>query len=332
MTTIRMYGTIGGEVTPAGVSKELDDANGPINVHINSFGGDAYAGITIANQLAAYNGDVTAIVEGIAASAASVILTGADEVLMYPASEIMVHEATIDAGGNSEAFAALSTQLDQLSSNMANLYASYTGGDSAEWRKAMKTETWFTAAEAIKAGLASRVIPGNTAQKPKAALTTSKTHPAAALFKKGSTMSTETPDKTEPLPGLTLNDEQTKELEKLLDIENIDAETLVDAVKALVDGQGEDAEPPATKSGLTGEQLEDARAEAKAQYLVHSWLKEGRFSTAIREQVINLAKIDPKLAMEAYGSRPANTIPVKEIGYTHIPTDELEKTGKRWVR
>ena len=261
MTKIRIYGTIGRDVTPASMAKELDAASGPVTVHLNSFGGDAYAGITIANQLAAHNGKVTAIVEGLAASAASIILTGADEVLMYPASEIMVHEASIDAGGNSAALAALSTQLNQLSENMATAYADHAGGTPADWRQAMKLETWFTAADAVKSGLASRIIPGKTANKPAAAAAATKTRPAAALLEKEDPMTTQTEEQpTAQDNGVTLDADQTREVETLLGIDNIDAAALVEAVKKLVNV--DQAETVVTEG-----ELNDARAEAQAHFL-----------------------------------------------------------------
>lgn len=326
MTKIRIYGTIGRDVTPASMAKELDAASGPVTVHLNSFGGDAYAGITIANQLAAHNGKVTAIVEGLAASAASIILTGADEVLMYPASEIMVHEASIDAGGNSAALAALSTQLNQLSENMATAYADHAGGTPADWRQAMKLETWFTAADAVKSGLASRIIPGKTANKPAAAAAATKTRPAAALLEKEDPMTTQTEEQpTAQDNGVTLDADQTREVETLLGIDNIDAAALVEAVKKLVNV--DQAETVVTEG-----ELNDARAEAQAHFLVDTWIKEGRFTAGLRDQVVRLATIDPQLAMDSYGSRPKDSIPMRELGYANTPSDEVEGSGKRWVR
>lgn len=324
MSTIHIYGTIGVDVTPATIARDLNAATGPVTVTINSFGGDAYAGIAIANQLATYRDKVTAIVEGLAASAASIILTGASEVLMYRSSEIMIHEASINIGGNSAELAASSAQLDQLSANMAQAYADFAGGNPEDWRAAMKTETWFTADDAVQAGLVDRIITGKTTEKPAAALTATKTRPPAALLNKEKTMRIKKPQALEEENTIVLDASHIDRLKAALDLEDLDADTLVDTIEKMA------SKAPAEDPNQGD--IADAKAEAQAHWLVHNWIKEGRFSAAHKDKVIRLATIDPQLAMDSYGSRPVNTVPVTEVGYSVVPSEDITGTGKKWVR
>lgn len=328
---INIYGVVGTDVTPTGIANELKDANGdPVVVYVNSPGGDAYAGITIANQLTAYSGRVTAIIEGLAASAASIIITAADTVSMFTAAEIMVHEAAATMSGNSAELAATAAQLDQLSANMAKLYADRTGTPAREWRQAMQAETWFTADQAVKAGLADKVIPGKAAPKPTAQLkTTNKTAPTRTLLKETDTMDT-----------ITLDIDHIERLKAALALDELDADTLVNKVEELTNTDQVPAEEPApaqpvpTKEALA-EVIAEAKAEARAQALTNTWIEEGRFSAALRDKVVRLATVDPKLAREAFGSRPKGSVPRKEIGYGIDPYangDDVPGTGKKWVR
>jgi ATP-dependent protease ClpP protease subunit len=128
-----------------------------INLWVNSPGGSVYDGVAIMNALRRHPANVTATVDGIAASAASFIIQAADEVVMGPGTELMIHEASTIVWGNAEAMTEAAANLDRVSSTIAGIYAERAGGTVDEWRTAMKAETWYTADEAVKAGLADRV-------------------------------------------------------------------------------------------------------------------------------------------------------------------------------
>nr|DAX92404.1 MAG TPA: Putative ATP dependent Clp protease [Caudoviricetes sp.] len=134
---------------------------GDITVRIHSWGGDAFDGLAIMNALRAHEGHVTCVVEGICASAASVIAVGgADTLVMRPNSELMIHDAWALVDGNADELTRLAGQLSKLSDEYAAVYARKAGGDPAVWREAMRMESWFTAEEAVMAGLADRVEDG----------------------------------------------------------------------------------------------------------------------------------------------------------------------------
>jgi ATP-dependent protease ClpP protease subunit len=130
-----------------------------IALHINSPGGECYEGIAIMNQLRRHPAKVTAVVDGLAASAASFIAAGVDEVVMAPNSEMMIHDAWGIALGPASEMREAAERLDRISNNIAGVYAERpdSPADADAWRQLMLAETWFSAQEAVTAGLADRV-------------------------------------------------------------------------------------------------------------------------------------------------------------------------------
>lgn len=180
MNEILMYGTIGEDfwepensITAKSIMDQLADMTGDVTVRISSGGGDVYAGIDIMNALKDYDGgEVTVIVESLAASAASFIAVGgADRVLMRASSELMIHRAWTWAEGNADEVAKTLKDLERQDTKLANIYAAKAGGTVEDWLAAMSDETWYTADEAVAAGLADEVIAEkSTAPEPAAKL------------------------------------------------------------------------------------------------------------------------------------------------------------------
>jgi ATP-dependent Clp endopeptidase proteolytic subunit ClpP len=135
----------------------LPDSIDTIRLLINSPGGEVWEGIAILNILRRVDARIEAVVEGVAASMASVIACGADELVMAPNSELMVHDVWAGVVGNAQDLRDTADDLDRLSDNIAGVYAAKAGGDVATWRAVMARETWYTAAEAVEAGLADRL-------------------------------------------------------------------------------------------------------------------------------------------------------------------------------
>ncbi|MDN5858585.1 MAG: Clp protease ClpP, partial [Pseudonocardia sp.] len=126
-------------------------------VHLNSPGGDASEGVAIANVLRAHKARVIVRVDGMAASAASVVAMAGDEIVMGIGSQFMIHDAWALAIGDAADMAAAQRMLDSTSNALASTYAARAGGTVDEWRAVMKAETWYSAEEAVTAGLADRV-------------------------------------------------------------------------------------------------------------------------------------------------------------------------------
>jgi ATP-dependent protease ClpP protease subunit len=126
-------------------------------VHLNSPGGDAAEGVAIANVLRAHRAHVIVRVDGMAASAASVIAMAGDEIVMGIGSTLMIHDAWGVCVGNAADMVTTQRGLDSMSNALASTYAARAGGTSEQWREVMRAETWYSADEAVTAGLADRV-------------------------------------------------------------------------------------------------------------------------------------------------------------------------------
>ena len=161
-----MYGPIGPDfwepenaITAKSVMAQLSEISGDVTVRISSGGGDVYEGIDIMTALKNHDGKVTVIVESLAASAASFIAVGgADRVLMRPSSEMMVHRAWSFVEGNADDARKALGDLERQDNKLAAIYAGKAGGEIKDWLDAMSAETWYTAEEAVAAGLADGVI------------------------------------------------------------------------------------------------------------------------------------------------------------------------------
>ena len=134
-----------------------------ITLEMNSYGGDVFLGIDLCNTLRAHPGHVTAVVTGIAASAASIAIMGANRIQAYSNTQIMVHHAwTIVAGNAIE----LRKAADDLDSIGESVLASYTGRlDEKEVKKLLDAETFLSAAKAKEIGLIDEILDSVNAEE-----------------------------------------------------------------------------------------------------------------------------------------------------------------------
>lgn len=128
-----------------------------IDLHINSPGGAAYDGIAIYNALMDHDATVNVTVDGMAASAASVIAMAGESITMNRASQMMIHDASGLCWGNAKDMEETADFLNRLSDDIASVYSERAGGSIEDWREAMRAETWYNAEEAVEAGLATKL-------------------------------------------------------------------------------------------------------------------------------------------------------------------------------
>ncbi len=128
-----------------------------INLHLNSPGGDVFDGVAIYNALRSHKAEIHAIVDSLAASAASFIAMSGDKITMRNGSMMMIHDALSLTYGNEEDHISQAELLSKISNNIAEIYAKRAGGTAASWRDVMKAEAWYTASEAVEEGLADEV-------------------------------------------------------------------------------------------------------------------------------------------------------------------------------
>jgi len=167
--TLFLNGTIAEEswfdddVTPALFKDELVSGEGDITVWINSPGGDCVAAAQIYNMLMDYKGDVTVKIDGIAASAASVIAMAGTKVLVSPVSMMMIHNpATIAFGDTGEMQKAIS-MLSEVKESIINAYEIKSGMSRAKLARLMDEETWMDARKAVELGFADGILKRDTA-------------------------------------------------------------------------------------------------------------------------------------------------------------------------
>ena len=149
-------------ITPEGFMEDLAAVKDKsrITVKLNSCGGDLYTGIAIHNALKALSAKVNVIVEGIAASAASVIMCAGDTVTVYPGSLVMIHGVSVMLWDymNIQDMKQLMKGMDASERAVAEIYNAKTGIDVDTLRGMMTRETWFTGSEAVEKGFANELI------------------------------------------------------------------------------------------------------------------------------------------------------------------------------
>lgn len=163
VATIRMYGPIDSYGGFWGISAKdmgavldgLPESVDRIILRINSPGGEVFEGIGILNLLRAHKAKVTAVVDGLAASAASVIAAGADDTVMSPGTQMMIHRASTIEWGNADDMRKTAKVLEGIDSSITEIYQAKAGAN--DWPTLLSDETWLTAAEAQSMGLADRV-------------------------------------------------------------------------------------------------------------------------------------------------------------------------------
>ena len=176
------------DVTPQMFKEELMDGNGDITVWINSPGGDCVAAAQIYNMLREYAGEVSVKIDGIAASAASVIAMAGDRVLMSPVSMMMIHNPMTIAFGDSGEMQRAIDMLSSVKDSIINAYELKTGMSRTRLAHLMDAETWMDANKAIELGFADEIIQRNGAvdemEVPQVSMLYSKTAVVNSLMDK----------------------------------------------------------------------------------------------------------------------------------------------------
>ncbi len=149
---------LGDEITPKQFKSELFSSEGDITIWINSPGGDVFAASQIYNMLMDYKGKVTVKIDGIAASAASVIAMAGGEVQMSPVAMFMIHNPMTIAFGDTEEMAKAISMLDEVKESIINAYELKTGLSRAKLAHLMDAESWFNAKKAIELGFADNIM------------------------------------------------------------------------------------------------------------------------------------------------------------------------------
>lgn len=139
----------------------LPDNNEPLDVEVNSGGGDVFSGSEIYTALRSYQGNVNVNIVGIAGSAASVIAMAGNKVSISPTAQIMIHNVSGGAAGDYREHNKVSEILQKGNNSIASAYMAKTGKDLDELLNLMNEETWLTAEEAKEQGFADEIMFSN---------------------------------------------------------------------------------------------------------------------------------------------------------------------------
>lgn len=354
IATIRLYGPIdswGGfwgisAKDVGGVLDALPDSVTQIILRINSPGGHVFEGISIKNLLRAHKAKVTAVVDGLAASAASVIATGADETVMSPGTQMMIHCTSTIVWGNAADMRKEASVLEGLDRSLAEIYTAKAG--EKDWATLLEAETWLTADDAVEMGLADRVadIPdagesSTVGDDDQIILIPDEEEPedrAAARTIRYAARAPKLPDSTEP------GDPNRKEnavaysdlkagLRKRLGVTDAEAtdETLLAAVDEALAEQPENttvtAALPEGTVAIDATVLADLQAGARAgaearaaqdatrrDGIIDAALREGRITSASQAHFRAMLDADETNATALIASLAKNTVNVTEIG------------------
>ncbi|MBS1007785.1 head maturation protease, ClpP-related [Leuconostoc suionicum] len=151
-------------ISPSTVAQILNDEGDPDNhdsdvqVNIASNGGDVFAASEIFTMLKSANANVIVNIQGLAASAASVIAMAGDTVKISPTAQIMIHQAASNGGGNKDDLSHEIDILDGIDKSIANAYESKTGMPQGDLLNMMAKETWIGAQEAVDKGFADEIM------------------------------------------------------------------------------------------------------------------------------------------------------------------------------
>ena len=323
-----------------------------IQLRINSPGGNAWDGVAIMNTLRRHRARVEVTVDGIAASAASLIAMAGDHIVMNRSSQMMIHDTSGMAWGNAATMRETADLLDKLSDSYADAYAKRAGGTRSAWRDVMRAETWYTAEEAVLAGLAdewdgsadsaaaafdlSRYTYAGRLEAPAPALAVAAHHEPPASREPGSTQKKEedamsyeslTAGLRERL-GITEADTPEDGILAALDEALSEQAAVAYPTAGVVLGLPEGVvaveaavleELRANVAELQG--VRDAQAVERRARLVDAAVADGRIPPARREHWLTALAADEEGMAPVLAALAPNTVPLAEVGHSDTSAD-----------
>lgn len=159
---LKIYDTIGrdwffDEISAADIISQIENAQpSSLTVRINSGGGSVWEGVAIYNYLKNFKGRVKVVVDGIAASIASVIAMAGTSIEMGEGTFLMIHDPFMGVVGNAEELRKMADFLEKVGGELANVYVAKTGLSKEQITQMMKAETWISSSEAVEMGFATK--------------------------------------------------------------------------------------------------------------------------------------------------------------------------------
>jgi ATP-dependent Clp endopeptidase proteolytic subunit ClpP len=365
--TVRIFDEIGyWGVTEEDFARDLAQITASeIEVQISSPGGEVFAGIAIYNQLRAHPAHIITRVDGMAASAASVIVQAGDRRLIMSSAQMMIHEAwglCMGPAGDMREFADM---LDKQSDVIAAIYAARSGGDVARFRDLMRTDTYLTDAEAVELGLADEIFEPPT--KPAGAATSARALDRGGLALASTKPSDLTTRQTTGPDGQEENAMDYTDLRAEHGIaDDVTDDDIADVLSALAASDDDDSagalaqgDTPETSGPGAAAQLESPSATELENAALHATVatlterektrsereaaqaKESTRASAVGKGQITphewasvwepFYDADPAKATEQLSKLPANRIPMTEIGHSAGESTAADDADARYA-
>lgn len=308
---------------------DVDD----LNVYINSPGGAAWDGIAIMNALRRHKANVHVTVDALAASAASMIAMAGDRITMNRGAELMIHDASGFAMGNAQTMEETAAILHKLSDSYADTYAERAGGSREHWRALMQAETWYTAEEAVEAGLADDWVDAKTdaasfdlsqfKHRGRASAPAPFVHAQASADRPNETLPAEPVGTIEKGRTMAFLDEikarlgmsEATEEEIMTAVEDLATRpeaTLPEGVQAIDASVLEQLQADAA----AGREALAAQASERRERVVRAAMTEGRITASSADTWRAQLEKDEQGTAALLDLLPKNTVPVQEIGHT----------------
>lgn len=324
-----------------------------IRVFINSPGGAAWDGIAIMNALRRHKARVEIVVDGLAASAASVIAMAGDHITMNRGSELMIHDAWGFAMGNAADMEEMTNVLHKLSDSIADTYAGRAGGTRVKWRDLMQAETWYTAEEAVTAGLADEWVDAPAASASfdmsKFAYAYANRAHAPAPTLDSIELPASEPGEPNRKEELAMSETLAAGLRERLGVTDaaVSDEQLLAAVDEALAEQTSDTASSANlpegvvlmdaaaladlqASAALGRQAREEQDKARREGLVNLAVEEGRIAPASRDAWLGQLAANEAGTASLLASLAKNTIPVVELGITEEASTEDRLYAAAW--
>jgi len=318
-----------------------------IDLHINSPGGEVWDALAILNLLRQHPAKVVVTVDGLAASAASLIAMAGDEIVMAENSELMIHDPFGICVGDATDMAKMAADLAHEGDNLARAYAGKAGGTVQDWRALMLAETWYSAQEAVDAGLADRVAKAKPAD-----VTAAKARFDLTIFAHAGRAQAPAPQTPAALavgpiptqergPVVAFSDEQLTTLRQQVGVaDDADEATILAALAEAMTEQADPTPPtplPAGTVAIDAEQLEqlqvaaragqEARAQQQTEHreqLVSAAVADGRIPPARRDAWLASLAADPG-SEQTLASLAPGLIPIgAPVGHTGQPDNSAD--------
>ena len=370
VATIRMYGPIDSWGGFWGISTKdmgivldaLPDSVTQIILRINSPGGEVFEGMSILNMLRAHKASVTAVVDGLAASAASFVAAGCGETVMSPGSQMMIHSPMSFSYGNAGEFRKTADVLDSVEASMVEIYTEKAG--DKDWAALLSDETWMTATASVELGLADRIavipdagetetlgedvliltVPADEDPLALARVVHLPDRAAARSHNLPSSPELGQPNRKEPLnmsdilkaglrERLGVTDAAISDEQLLAAVDEVLAEQVTDTAPAVPAGTvliDSTVLTDLQASAALGRKASEAQDNSRREAIVDSAVQDGRIAPASRDTWIASLNANEEGTTALIASLAKNLVPVSEIGTSDEPSEADSLYALAW--